>query len=145
MAITSKMYGKSLEHAFKGEINWPSDTIKVMLCTSSYVPNQDTHEFKSSVTNEVTGTGYTAGGATLGSKAFLTYDTTNNRTALDAGDVTWASSSITARYAVVYKDTGTAATSILLGYIDFGQDEVSSSGNFTIAWNSGGIFTVSAS
>jgi len=39
-----------------------------MLTTSSYSPAKDTHDFKDYVTNEVTGTGYSAGGATLGSK-----------------------------------------------------------------------------
>lgn len=50
-------------------IDWLSDTIKCLLCSSSYTPNLDTHKYKSDVTNEITGTGYTAGGATLGSAA----------------------------------------------------------------------------
>lgn len=59
--MASKLYGNVLLKALNKEVDWDSDTIKVMLTTSSYTPNQDTHIYKSSVTNEVTGTGYTAG------------------------------------------------------------------------------------
>ncbi|WP_041537715.1 hypothetical protein [Carboxydothermus hydrogenoformans] len=144
MAVTAKWYGQALKNILSGNgVNWTGDTIKVMLCTSAYTPDQDTHQFKSSVTGEVAGTGYTAGGATLANKT-ITYDAANNKTILDADDVTWANSTITARYAVIYKDTGNAATSLLLGYIDFGADVASSNGNFTIQWDAGGIFTITA-
>lgn len=141
MAVTSKMYGNALLKALNKEVDWDTDTIKVMLCTSSYVPDQDVHVYKSSVTSEVTGIGYTAGGATLTGKT-ITYTAGTNTITLDASDVTWASSTITARYAVVYDSTGTDATSVLLGYIDFGQDMVSSNGNFTITFDSAGMFTI---
>lgn len=93
------------------------------------------------VTNEVTGSGYTAGGATLASKT-TTVDNTDNEAVFDAADVTWSSSSITARGAVVYKDTGTASTSPLMCYFDFGSDQTSSSGDFKITWNSEGIINI---
>ena len=121
-----------------GSIDLDTDTIKVALVTSSYTPNQDTHDNFDDVTNEVTGTGYTAGGASLANKA-VTADTTDNEGVFDADDVTWSSSTITARGAVVYKSTGTASTSPLICYLDFGSDQTSSSGNFTITWNSEGI------
>lgn len=113
------------------------DTIKIMLVTSSYTPLA-THEFRSSVTNEVVGSGYTAGGQTLASKT-ITGTTTP---VFDAADVTWSSSTITARGAVLYQDTGNAATDRLIHYIDFGTDQISSSGNFTIQWNASGIFSL---
>lgn len=113
------------------------DTIKVMLVTSAYTPVA-TQQFRSSVTNEVVGTGYTAGGQTLGSKT-ITGTTTP---VFDAADVTWSSSSITARGAVLYQDTGSAATDRLIHYIDFGTDQTSASGNFTIQWNASGIFSL---
>jgi len=138
--MASKMYGNMLLKALNKEVDWDSDTIKVMLTTSSYTPNQDTHIYKSSVTNEVTGTGYTAGGATLASKT-ITYDTATNVTILDAADTVWASSTITARYAVVYDDAGASdAAKVLLGYVDFGSDQASSNGNFTLTWDATGIF-----
>lgn len=59
-------------------IDWLSDTIKCMLVTSSYTPNLDTDDYKDDVVaNEITGTGYTAGGATLGS-ASVTYTAANS-------------------------------------------------------------------
>jgi hypothetical protein len=144
MAVTSFWYGQANLKAFNKEINWTSDTIKVMLCTSAYVPNQDTHVYKDvSITNEVTGTGYTAGGVALANKT-LTYDGTTNIIKFDADDVTWASSTITARCAVIYDDTP-ASNKPLLGYVDFGADQSSSNGNFTITWDVNGILKITVS
>lgn len=150
MAVSAKWYGKSLANVFGGEtagesvaVDFLSDTIKVALTTSTYTPDQDTHEFFSDVTNEVTGTGYTAGGATLANKT-ITYTSGTNVVKLDADDTSWTSSTITARYAVVYKSTGTSSTSPLLGYVDFGQNESSSSGTFQIQWSASGILTLTA-
>lgn len=140
MAATAKVYGNFPMHLFKGDVDTDTATFKVMLCTSTYTPNQDTHEFKSSVTNEITGTGYTAGGATLGSLA-LTYDSATNTIKFDAADTVWAGASFTARYAVIYVSTGTDATSVLVMYVDFGADQSPSAGAFTLQWNSGGIVT----
>lgn len=141
MAVTANLYGQFPLSALSSQANLTADTIKVMLCTSTYTPNQDTHRYKSSVTNEVTGTGYTAGGATLASKT-LAYDAGTNVTTFDAADVTWAASTITARYAVIYDDTpATAATKPLIAYVDFDADESSSAGDFTITWDAAGITT----
>ena len=115
-----------------------SDTIKVALCTSTYTPDQDAHVFFSDVTNEITGTGYTAGGQALANKT-LTYNASTNVTTFTADNTTWSSSTLTARYAVIYKSTGTASTSPLIAYIDFGSNQSSSNGNFTIQWNASGI------
>ncbi|NEW33858.1 hypothetical protein GV791_14985 [Nocardia cyriacigeorgica] len=144
MAVTAKWYGLGLKAAFNKEIDWDSDTIKVMLCTSAYAPNQDTHAYKSDITNEVTGTGYTAGGAILAS-CTSTYTAGTNTVTLDAADSSWANSTITARYAVVYDATpATDATRPLLGYVDFGQDVSTTAGTFSIVWDAAGILTISA-
>ena len=146
MAVTAKWYGVPIKNQYDGTavVDWDTDTIKVALTTSSYAPAQDTDDFFNDVTNEITGTGYTAGGATLGSKT-ATYDTASNEMRLDAADTQWTSSSFTARNAVVYKSTGTAATSPLLSYVDFGGDETVSSGTFTIQWDSTGVAKITAS
>ena len=111
-----------------------------MLCTSSYTPDQDTHDYVNDVTNEVTGTGYTAGGATLASKT-ITYTGATNIAKLDAADVTRSSSTITARYAVIYVDTGNTATSAVIAYIDFGADVSTTNGDFVIQFHTDGIIT----
>ena len=141
MAVSAKLYGNvPLKFANK-EIDWDTDTIKVALCTSSYTPDQDADEYYDDITNEVAnGNGYTTGGATLGTKT-NTYTGATNVSKFDAADVTWSSSTITARYAVIYCSTGTASTSALIGYVDFGEDKVSDNGNFTITWDAAGIFT----
>ena len=148
MAVTAFWYGKAILNAFGGEtagesvaIDYLSDTIKVSLHTSTYVPAQDTDEFFSAATNEVSGTGYTAGGATLANKT-LGYTAGTNVIKFDADDTSWATSTITARIAVIYKDTGTPSTSPVMGYVDFGADVISSGGTFQITWNAAGILTI---
>lgn len=139
--MASKMYGNLVGRAFNGEVDFDTHTIKVALLSQSYTPNQDADQVWSDVSaNEVTGTGYTAGGATLSNKT-VTYDGSNNVTVLDGDDVTWGSSTITARYAVIYDDNGAAANEkVLMGYVDFGMNQASTNGNFTLTWDAGGIF-----
>jgi hypothetical protein len=141
--MASKLYGKFLQKALNKEVDFDTDTIKVALVSSSYTPDQDVHDYWDDVNSfEVTGTGYTTGGATLANKT-STYDSGTNVITLDADDVTWSSSTITARYAVIYNDSpATAATKPLLGYVDFGSNQSSSNGNFTITWDATGIVRI---
>lgn len=149
MAATAFWFGNAIANAFGStsgggapNIDFLSDAIKCMLTTSAYTPNQDTHQFKSDVTNEVVGTGYTATGVTLATKA-LTYTGGSNTIMFDADDAVWTSSSFTARYAVVYDATpGSDATRPLIMFIDFGSDVTVSAGTFTIQFNAAGIATV---
>jgi hypothetical protein len=144
MAVTALVYGGFLQSLANKEVDLDSDTLKIMLCTSSYTPNQDTHRYKSSVTGEVSGTGYTSGGNTLGSVA-VTYTAGTNTLTLDAADTSWANSTITARYAVIYDSTpATDATRPLIAYIDFGADVSSSGAAFNITFDAAGIVTLTA-
>ena len=135
------IYNAFKKNLMNGSIDLDTNTFKCMLVTSAYVPDQDAHEFRSSVTNEVTGTGYTAGGVTLASLA-VTQDNTNNRSEWDFADPVWAASTITARGAVIYKDTGAAATDPLVAYIDFGSDKSSSGGEFRLTINAEGFLAL---
>ena len=152
MAAAAFWYGKALMNALGGEtasetmsIDWLSDTIKVALTTSAYATAQDTDEWYSNITNELpTSSGYTVGGETLTNKT-IGYTAGTNTIKLDADDVTWGTSSITARVAVVYASKTSSDTSPLLGYTIFSANETSSAGNFTITWNASGIFTIVAS
>lgn len=141
--MASKLYGQFLQQALNKEVDWDTDTIKVALLSNAYTPDQDAHNyFDDVVAHEVTGTGYTAGGLTLANKT-NTYNSATNVIVLDADDVTWSASTITARYAVVYDATpATNATKPLIGYVDFGSDQSSSNGNFTITWDSTGIVRI---
>ena len=137
---TSKAYINLAKALFNKEVDWDTDDIKVMLVSSAYTPNQDTHDYVDDVSAyEVTGTAYTAGGQSLASKT-VTLDQANNVLILDAADVTWANSTITARYAVIYNNSGaTAGQKALIGYIDLVSDQASNNGNFVIEWDATGI------
>lgn len=138
------MFADVIQNSFKkfimdGTIDLDTDTIKVMLLTSTHTQDQDTYDYVNDVSaNEVTGTGYTAGGATITTPS-VTQNNTDNVGVFDGADVTWASSTITARYACIYKDTGTPATSPIIAILDFGSDQSSSAGDFIIAWGANGI------
>lgn len=146
MAVSAFQYGSFLQKALNKEIDYDTDDIKCALVASTYTPAQDTHDYWNDVSaDEVSGTGYTAGGESLTTKT-LTYDASTNVIKLDADDVSWADSTITARYAVLYDNTPAAASAKpLMGYVDFGQDESSSSGTFTVSWSADGIFTITVS
>lgn len=140
--MSNQVYNSFKNNSMVGAINLSADTIKVALVTSAYVVDIDAHRFYSDITGEVVGAGYTASGATL-SGVTVTTDLTNDRSVFDASDVTWASSTITAAGAVIYKVNGTPATSPLIGFIDFGGSKSSSNGDFVIQWNADGILTLS--
>ena len=112
-----------------GEMDFSSDTsqtFKIALYTSSASLDATTTAY--SDTNEVVGTGYVALGNTL---TISTNPTTSGTTAfLDFADSTWASSSITARGALIYMYN--AGTNPAVAVLDFGADKTSSSGDFKI-------------
>ena len=119
-------------------IDLDDDTLKVALVTSSYTPDQDAHEFFDDVTNEISGTGYTAGGEALTSTT-VTQDDANDRVDMDAANVEWTTATFTAAAAVLYKDTGTASTSPLILYWDFGGDQTVTAQTFRLVFNASGI------
>ena len=137
--MASLIYNSGKELILKTDLT--GITLKCALVTSSYTADKDAHENFDDITNEISGTGYTAGGATLANVS-TNIDDTNDRGELDADDVTWASSTLTARAGVLYYSTGTAATSTLIAYIDFGEDYSSDSSDFVIEWNSEGILAL---
>ena len=106
------------------------NAFKVALYTSSASLGASTTAY--SGTNEASGTGYSSGGAALTNVT----PTTSSTTALtDFADVTWSSSSVTARGAVIYNSStaaGSANRAVLV--LDFGSDKASSSGDFTITF-----------
>ena len=145
MAVTAKLYGNWLLKALNKECDYDTDTIKVALYTALTI-DQDGDIYKSDLTaTEVAnGNGYATGGATLANKS-ITYDSGTNVIKVDADDVTWSAATITARYAVIYHSTGVDSSSVLIGYIDFGQDMSSSNGDFKITWDAAGIATITVS
>lgn len=101
------------------------DTFKIALYTSSATLDASTTAY--SATNEVSGTGYTAGGEALTNVS----PTTSGTTAfVDFADVTWSSATITARGALIYNST--AAGNPAVAVLDFGADKTSTAGDFTV-------------
>lgn len=119
------------------QIDLDTDTIKIMLVTSSYTASA-AHDFRDDITaNEVSGTGYTAGGASLANK---TISASGNNYVFDADDATWTTATITARGAVLYKSLGGASSADpLICFLDFGSDVTSTSATFTVQFNASGI------
>jgi hypothetical protein len=129
--MATLIYNSFFEDLARGNIDLDTDTFKVLLTTSTYSENKDTHTKRSDITNEVSGTGYTAGGNTV--TMTITKDTANDRLDVTLGGTTWPTSTITARKAVYYKSRGGAATADeLIAVIDNGSDVSSTAATFTL-------------
>lgn len=129
--MASLIFNKALEAWAKGNIDFDTDTFKVMLTTASYTEDKDAHDFRNDVTNEVSGTGYTAGGNTV--TVTVTLDTSNDRVDISLGGTTWPTSTITGRKAVYYKSRGGASSADeIIAVNDFGSDVISAAGTFTL-------------
>jgi hypothetical protein len=134
--MASLVYNSAVRDNATGAIDYDTDTFKCMLVTSAYSPNKDTHDKRDDVTNEVTGTGYTAGGATV-TATVGAVDTTNDRVDVTFSNPSWSTATITARAAVIYKSRGGASSADeLVAYVDFGSDVTSTAGTFAVTFSS---------
>jgi hypothetical protein len=128
MSITQAMCTSFKKALLDGEMDFSSDTsqvFKIALYTSSATLGAATTAY--AATNEVSGTGYTAGGNTL----TVVAPTTSGTTAfLDFNDTTWSAATITARGALIYKADG--GTNPAVAVLNFGSDKTSTAGDFTI-------------
>lgn len=122
-------YPTSLKKMIDGDIDFLADTIKVALLQSSYTYSA-AHEFADDLTNEVSGGSYAR--QTLAGKASA-LDGTEAVFTADAS--VWEAVTLTARFAVIYKDTGDDATSPLIALIDFGGNQSVSAQDFTLKWD----------
>ena len=134
MAITQAM-----ATSFKSEIlqeghNLASDTIKIALYTSSANLGAATTAYSTS--NEISGTGYSAGGVTLTS---TTVGTSGTTAFFDADDPTWTSASFTARGALIYNSTNSNKA---IAVLNFGGDFTVSSGTFRIVFPAAGASAI---
>lgn len=125
MAITAAFCNSFKQELFDGT-HQAGDDYKIALFTSAATLNKSTTAY--STTNEVSGTGYSAGGQSLASRSVsLDGDTA----IVDWGtDPSWPNSTITARGALIYNATRSNKACAVL---DFGTDVVSSNGTFTVA------------
>jgi len=139
VAVTISLYNHTAARFADGS-NAVGDSYKVKLLTAATFDATHTTLTATGGTEAATGTGYTAGGATLSGVAVSTV--TTNDAKFDANDVTWTASggTITASYCIVYNDTD--ANDPPVAFIDFGGSESAGDGtDFKIVWNASGIFT----
>lgn len=131
----SIVYNSMMRDVVTGAIDFDTDTnFYMMLVTSSYTPSKS-HDRKNDITNEVSGTGYTAGGNACSVSVAAT-DNTNNDVEISFTVTSWTSATITARGGVIYKRAGTLgvddASMPLVGYVDFGGNVTSTNGTFAV-------------
>ena len=125
MAFTGNAFCTSAKVGFLTGTYVPlTDTMKIALYTNSATLDATTTAY--SATNEVVGTGYTAGGNTLTGNAISYSGTTAWITFSDSA---WTTATITARGALIYDSSKSNAASAVL---DFGADKTSTAGTFTV-------------
>jgi hypothetical protein len=107
-----------------GEHDLDTDTIKIALYTSAATLSAATTAYSTS--DEVVGTGYTAGGNTL---TGATVSLTGTTAFVDFSDTTWTTATITARGALIYNSSKSDKA---IAVLDFGSDKTSTAGNFTV-------------
>ena len=130
MAITSGLTYSFLNELLAGIHDLDgTDTLKVALFSSSASLSPPTTTAYST-TNEITGTGYSAGGKTL----TPTLSSVAATSTLDFADVEWTSSTFTARGCLIYNSS---KSNRAIAIIDFGSDQSVTSGTFTIQWPAG--------
>lgn len=121
MALTASPYNQLLAGLGSGAFNFNSDTLKALLVDATYSFDKANHLNVSHITGEITGTGYTAGGTTITGQVWSVGPMSAT---LTCDPIAWAAITASPRGAVVYKDSGTPATSPLIGFIDFGADKI---------------------
>lgn len=134
MAITQAMCTSFKADVLNKEQDLEADTLKIALYTSSATLGAATTAY--STTNEISGTGYTAGGVTLTS---TTVATTGTTAYFDADDPEWTSASFTARGALIYNSTNADKA---IAVLDFGGDFTVSSGTFRIVFPAAGASAI---
>ena len=130
--MASLIYNSFLDDVFRGNIDCDTDTFYVLLTSSSYTEDKDTHDRRDDVTNELAASGnYVSGGFVA--TVTVTKDTVNDRIDVSLGGITVASATFTARKAVYYKRRGGAASADeLVAVNDFGSDVTATAGTFTL-------------
>ena len=128
--MANTLFDAARQRFLEGQFNWLTDTIKVILVdTGAYTPQTAIHQYLADITLSAR----IAGPVTLTSKA-----TTGG--AADGADVTFTSvSGPTIEAIVIYRDTGTEATSPLIAYIDTatGLPITPNGGDIIVTWDNG--------
>lgn len=138
--MASGVYNNFKAELMNGSYNLGSggNTLKLALLNNSHSFVAENDVFSDVSANQISGTGYTAGGATLTNQA-VSIDDTDDEGVFDADDVSWTTASFTAYHGVLYN---TSVTNDLILSIDFGGAQTVTAGTFTIQWNAEGILNL---
>ena len=128
------IFNDFLEKVGDGTHDMDDDTFYIALYTSSYTPDATDAVLADLSAEVANGNGYTTGGKAL---TGVTWAQTAGTLKFDADDASWTTSTITARYAIIYNYTATNKNLVCLK--DFGSDQASSNGTFTVQFNANGI------
>lgn len=141
MPSTVTIYNNALKEMAQGTLRFDGNTtFKVMLAgTGSTYTVSKNHIIRTDLGGnwaEANGTGYTAGGAAVTfTNGSVTIDTSNNLIKIAIPTVNWASSTISAKGAVLYTNTGSSATDKLVAYVDFGGTVSSSASTLSLTFS----------
>jgi hypothetical protein len=124
MAISQALCSSFKQQILLGEHDLDTDVIKLALYTSAATLSAATTAYSTS--DEVVGTGYTAGGNTL---TGATVSLSGTTAYVDFSDTTWTTATITARGALIYNSS---KSNKAIAVLDFGADKTSTAGNFTV-------------
>lgn len=132
--MSTTIYNSFWEDLFRAAYSL-EDTFYVLLVGASYVPDKDAHSKRSDVSDEVAGTGYVSGGKAI--TFTISRDDALDQIKALPSTVTWATATITARGAVIYRRRGgLASADELVAHCDFGGPVSSTNGDFTLSFTS---------
>jgi hypothetical protein len=136
--MASFVYHSAKEYIANGAIDLDNDTLKVALLGSGHTPDQANDANYADVSaDEISGSGYTAGGATLSG---VTVTRSGATVKLDATDPEWTALAPDFRYAVLYDDTHASDT--LIALLDPGALQSPSGQNARVVFDANGILTL---
>lgn len=135
---TALAYPLALRHLGRGRVDLLTADLRLMLCTSGYVPADTDEYLPVPAAWETAGTGYPAGGLALPNRSF-DYDTALRRAVLTCDPVVFPAAGFVARWGVVYAAGGDFAARPLLARIDFGADVDPGGQDFTVTFADGVI------
>lgn len=109
-------YAKGLQNMMAKKVDWMNDTVRAALLSASYSPSRDVHQYVSDLTGELVGGAYAR--ATLTGKTSVVGSGTET---VGSANISFASMTASPgpRYCVFFVDTGSAATSPLIMWMDF--------------------------
>jgi hypothetical protein len=148
-AAAWKVYATAAEKIARNTLDLDTHTFRIVLLTSAYTPNQNTHStFADISAAQVSGTGYTSNGLLITQAVARSGANVN----FDCDDRAWAASTITAKYAAIVRDADANGALVsgddLLCFCDLedlGGSVSTTAATFTITMNAGGLFNLTVS